>query len=189
MTDAPIDRRTQMRREVTRVEARDRRTIARVQIATAIVLAASTLLAWENHPRVEHVVKPTPEDVVREVGHSIGLATWPAGPLVVVLSVLALLVAKRLRRVRLPDGWLALAIALAALAVNAIEIVQGMLGRRDWLDHLSSVVAPSGVGGGVGTGVWLAALMSIALVANASTYLWLEYRLWRNNPAVIDEAC
>jgi hypothetical protein len=177
-----------MQREVSRVEARDRRTSARVQIAASILLVASTLLAWENHPSVEHVTKPTSQYVVREVGHSIGLATLPAGPLALVLGLLALVVAKRLRRVSLPFGWLALGVSLAALGVSIVEIVQLMLGRRDWLDHLSVSVSPSGVGGGVGVGVWLAALMSIALVANASTYLWLGYRLWRNNQNVSDEA-
>jgi hypothetical protein len=176
-----------MQHEVAREEAKDRRTFARVQIAASVVLLASTLFAWENHPRVEGRAVDATSYFVREVSHTIGLVTVAAGPLVIALGALALVFATRLRRVRLPYGWLALGLSLGALAVCTVEITQGILGRKDWLDHLSSAVAQSGSAGGVGVGVWLAGIASLALVANASTYLWLGYRLWRNNPAVTDE--
>lgn len=188
MTNVPIDRYLEMQQEVFREEAKDRRTFAWVQIAASVVLLASTLFAWENHPRVEFSATPTPEYFVREVSHSIGVVTVPAGLLAIALGALALVFATRLRRMQLPYGWLALGLSLAALAVTTVEITQGILGRKDWIDHLSSTVAQSGSAGGVGIGVWIAALASLILVANASTYLWLGYRLWRGNPAVTDTA-
>ncbi len=182
MTNAPISRQQQMLDNVAREEAGDRRTIMRVQIAAALVLVASTLLAWENHPRVAYHGGFTPGYSVREVSHSIGLATRPAGLLCLALAVLALASAPRLRRARLSSGLAALAPALAALGVTSVEIVQLMFGRRDWLDHVTHAVTSATLGQAVGIGVWLAGAASVALVANASTYVWLEYRLWRKNP-------
>jgi hypothetical protein len=117
------------------------------------------------------------------VSHSNGLATRPAGFLCLALAALALASATRLRRARLSSGLLALALALAALGVTTVEIVQLMFGRRDWLGHVTHAVTSATLGQAVGIGVWLAAATSVALVANASTYVWLEYRLWRKNPA------
>lgn len=188
MTDVPINRYLEMQQEVYREESKDRRTFAWVQIAASVVLLASTLFAWENHPRVALSAGATPEYFVREVSHTIGVVTVPAGPLAIVLGALALVFATRLRRMQLQYGWLALGLSLGALAVSTVEITQGILGRKDWIDHLSSAVAQSGSAGGIGVGVWIAAVASLALVANAATYLWLGYRLWRNNPAVTETA-
>jgi hypothetical protein len=175
-----------MDRDVAREEAKDRRTSTWVQITASVVLLASTLFAWENHPRVEYSTTPPPGYVVREVSHTIGVVTMPAGLLAIALGALALVSATRLRRVNLDYGWLALSLSLAALGVSTVEIVQEIFGRRDWIGHLSSAVAQSGSASGVGVGVWIAALASVALVANTCTYMWLGYRLWRNNPSVTD---
>jgi len=183
MTSAPSSRQQQMLDNVAREEAGDRRTIMRVQIAASVVLIASTLLAWEKHPREVYRTGASAGYYVREVSHSIGLATRPAGLLCLVLGALALASASRLKRTRLSSGLLALALALAALGVTTVEIVQLMFGRRDWLDHVAHALVSATLGDAVGVGVWLATLASVALVANASTYVWLEYRLWRKNPA------
>jgi hypothetical protein len=176
-----------MRANVAREEAKDRRTIAKVQVVASLLLLASTLFAWENHPRVEYQRGTNAGYYVHEVGHTIGVVTKPAGPLAIVLGVVALVVANRLRRVRWSLGWWNLGLALATLGVSTVEIIQLMLGRRDWIDHVSQSLAVStGIADGVGIGVWIAALASTALVASAATYVWLAYRLWRKNPAVTD---
>jgi hypothetical protein len=184
MSDAPSGRHLEMLQRVAREEDHDRRTIMRVQVVASVVLLASTLVAWENHPRVKYRGGPHPGYFVSEVNHSIGLATRPAGLVALAIGVLSLAVANRLRKVHPPSGWLALLLALGALGVCSVEIVQLLLGRRNWLDFVSSTVGPSPLGQAIGGGVWLATLASIALVANTSTYLWLGYRLWRKNPAV-----
>jgi hypothetical protein len=75
-----------------------------------------------------------------------------------------------------------LALSLGALAVCTVEIVQLWLGRRNWLDALSSRVGPSPWDQAVGVGVWLATLAAVALVVNALTYVWLRHRLWKHHP-------
>jgi hypothetical protein len=186
MTDAPSGRKLEMRQRVAREEAHDRRTIMRVSVVASLVLLASTLVAWENHPRVKFRGGPHPGYFVVEVRHSIGLATRPAGLLVLAVAVLSLAVANELKKVRLLAGWLAFVLSWVAFGTCCVEIVQLLLGRRNWLGTVSSRVGPSVLGQAVGGGVWLATLASIALVANASTYLWLLHRLWRRNPAVTD---
>jgi hypothetical protein len=186
MSDAPSGRQLEMLQRVAREEANDRRTIMKVEIAASVLLLASTLFAWENHPRVEHNAKDNPAYFIREVSHTMGLATKPAGLLAVIIALLALGLATRLRRVRLSIGWLALVLALAAVAVSMVEIIQLLLGRRNWLDHVTPVAGNGALSQAIGIGVWLATLASVALVANAATYLWLGYRLWRKNPAVTD---
>lgn len=184
ISNAPSERQLEMLQRVAREEGRDRRTIMRVQVLASVVLLASTLVAWENHPRVKFRGGPHPGYFVSEVNHSIGLATRPAGLLVLAIGVLSLAVANRLRKVHLLTGWLVLLLSLGALGTCSVEILQLLLGRRNWLDVVSSTVGPSPLGQAIGGGVWLATLASIALVANTSTYLWLGYRLWRKNPAV-----
>jgi hypothetical protein len=179
MSEAPSARQLEMLARVAREEDHDRRTIMRVQVASAIVLMASTLLAWMNHPRVEHQGGLTPGYVVREIGNSVGLATKPAGLLVLGIGVLALAGARPLKSGRLRPGWWTFVLALGSLSVCATEIIQLMLGRRNWLGNLSRPVAGSSLSNAIGLGVWLAALASVALFANSATYLWLSSRLWR----------
>ena len=185
MSNTPSGRQLEMLQRVAREECHDRRTIMRVHVVASVALLASTLSAWENHPRVKFRRGPHPGYFVSEVSHSIGIATRPAGLLAAAIGLLSLAVANRLRKVHLLSGWLALVLALGALGACSVEIIQLLLGRRNWLDFISSTVGPSPLGQAIGGGVWLAALASIALLANSSTYLWLGYRLWRKNPAVI----
>jgi hypothetical protein len=175
MKREPSDRQLEMERRVEREESADRRTIMWVQCAASVVLIASTLLAWMNHPRVEG---PVGHRTVYEVGHTIGLLTKPAGLLALALGVLALLLATFLRRPRRSLGWFALVLALATVGANVVEIVQLLLGRRNWLDRVPPTLNPS-LADAIGAGVWVATVASIALLANAMTYLWREYRLWR----------
>jgi hypothetical protein len=171
-----------MQARVAREEMGLRRTIVWVQMSAAGVLLISTLLAWENHPRVIHRGGRSPTNFVREVSHSIGLVTRPAGILAFVLGVLAIGWAKQLRNGERRSGWMALGLALATAAVCAVEIVQLLLDRRNWLGNLTKAVQPSLLGNAVGVGVWLAAAASIALVASAVTYLWFAHRVWRDSP-------
>jgi|SRR5665213_29987 len=179
MSNVPSGRQLEMLQRVAREEAHDRRTIVTVQLVASVTLVASTLVAWENHPRVKYRGGPHPGYYVGEVSHSIGLATRPAGLLVLAVAVLSLAVANMLRTVHLLIGWLAFLLAWGALGACAVEIIQLLLGRRNWLDFVSSTVGTSPLGQAIGGGVWLATLVSIALIANSSTYLWLGYRLWR----------
>jgi hypothetical protein len=165
-----------------REEADDRRTIMRVQVTASLLLTGATLAAWERHPRVRHRGGAQPVYYVSEVSHSIGLATLPAGLLVLALGVALLGVAHLLRKANVRAGWASLALSLGALAVCTIEIVQLWLGRRNWLDSLSSRVGPSPWDQAVGVGVWLATLAAVALVVNALTYVWLRHRLWKHHP-------
>lgn len=158
----------------------------RVHVLGSLVLLASTLVAWENHPRVKFRGGLHPGYFVSEVSHSIGLATRPAGQLVFAVAVLSLVVANLLRKAHLLAGWLAILLSSGALGTCFVEIIQLLLGRRNWLGIISSKVGPSTLGQAIGGGVWLATLASIALVANASTYLWLGHRQWSENPAVPD---
>jgi hypothetical protein len=130
--------------------------------------------------RVIHRLGRSPTYFVREVSHSIGLVTRPAGICAVVLGVLAIVWARQLRSGRARSGW----VALATASVSSMEVVRLLLGRRNWLSNLSTVVQPSLLGQAVGVGVWLAAAASIALVATAATYLWFAHRVWQDVPAL-----
>ena len=187
MLSEPSERQLEMQRRVAHEESRDRRTIARVQLLASGVLVASTLLAWMNHPRVVHRFGTSPSIYVREVSHSIGLVTRPAGVLALFVGVVAIASARQLRRPRVLTGWLAVGLAAIAVGVCTVEIVQLLLGRRNWLSDLSTAVAPSPTGNAIGVGVWIAAAASIGLMANALTYLFLEYRHWRNSSVITEE--
>jgi hypothetical protein len=170
-----------MLERVAREEAGDRRIIVRVQIAGSVVLVVSTLLAWMNHPTMIHRRRASPSYFVREVSHTIGLTTMPAGLIAVGLGALAVITAVGLRRNRGPFGWIAVGLALGALGDTTVEIVQLLLGRRNWLDHFSTTVTASlqsPLANAVGAGVWFAAVASVALLANAITYLWRSHRQW-----------
>jgi len=52
------------------------------------------------------------------------------------------------------------------------------LGRRNWLGGIPKAVIPSPLAHAIGAGVWVATVASVALLANAATYFYLEYRLW-----------
>lgn len=186
MTSAPTGRQLETLQRSEREEARDRRTIMKVHVAGSAVLIISTLLAWENHPRVEFHGGLNPGYYVKEVSHSIGLATRPAGFIVVAVAILSLPLANLLRRVHVLAGWLAFLLSLGALGTCCVEIIQLLLGRRNWVDTISASVGPSPIINAIGAGVWLATLASIVLVVNASTYVWLGHRLWGKHRALTD---
>jgi hydrogenase-4 membrane subunit HyfE len=96
-----------MLQRVARKETHDRLTIMRVHVVASVVLLASTLVAWENHPRVKFRGGAHRGYFVSEVSHSIGLATRPAGLLILGVAVLSLAMANLLRKVHLHAGWLA----------------------------------------------------------------------------------
>ncbi len=170
---------------VAREEAHSRRTIARVHVTASVVLLASTLLAWENHPKIKFHGGNQPGYYVAEVSHTIGLATLPAGLFALALAVFSLAVAGRLRDVHLPTGWLTLLIASGALATCVAELIQLLIGRRNWIDDLHTTKsASSSLSQGVGVGVWVATLASVVLVASATWYLWRGYRTWRDETAL-----
>jgi hypothetical protein len=183
LTNAPSSREVEMLERVAREEAGDRRIIVRVQIAGGVILVVSTFLAWMNHPVLIHRRRASPSYFVREVSHSIGLTTMPAGLIAVGLGALAVITAVGLRRTRGPFGWIAVGLALGALGDTTVEIVQLLLGRRIWLDHFSAPVTESvqsPLANAVGAGVWLAAFASVALVANSLTYLLISRRRWKD---------
>lgn len=182
MTNNPSERQLEMQRRVAREESRDRRTIAWVQLGSSAVLAGSTLLSWVNHPRVEHRYGASPAIYVREVSHSIGLATRPAGQLAFALGVVAFAGAWQLKKARRTSGWLAFTLAALAVGVCSVEVVQLLLGRRNWLSDLPMTLLPSPSANAIGAGVWIASAASVALIVNALVYLWLEYRVWRSWP-------
>jgi hypothetical protein len=159
--------------------------MVRVEVCAAVVLVVSTLLAWENHPRVIHRGGRSPTNFVREVSHSIGLVTRPAGILAVVLGMLVIVWARRLQGGRRLSGWVALVLALATASVCAVEIVQLLLDRRNWLDGLTKSVQPSLLGNAVGVGVWVATATSVALVATSLTYLWFAHRVWQRQLSLV----
>jgi hypothetical protein len=154
----------------------------RVQAAAASVLVLSTLAVWMSHPRYERRGGRSPSFYVREVSRSIGLETRPAGIVTLALGVLAFVCLSQLRRGRPRSGWLALGIGLAALGVSIGEVIQLLLGRRNWLAHLTPAHWTSPLVHATGAGVWLAVAASIALVVNSWTYLWLAHGQWRDAP-------
>lgn len=183
MVSDPSERQLEMQRRVAREESRDRRTVVWVQWSASGVLIASTLLAWMSHPRVEHHLGRTPSTYVRDVSYTIGVLTRPAGLLTLVVGVVALVMARKLRTPSRKFGWLAFGLAWMALGISTGEVVQLILGRRNWLSDLSATTVPSATANAIGVGVWIATAASVALLASASAYLWLEYRQWRVAPA------
>jgi hypothetical protein len=181
LTSVPSSRELEMQERVAREESGDRRIIVRVQLGSGIVLIASTFFAWMNHPVMIHRTRSSPSYFVREVSHTIGLATVPAGLFALGLGVIAVATAVSFRSGRGPIGWFAVGLALGAVSDEAAEIIQLLLGRRIWLDHFPTGVigsAQSPLASAIGAGVWMAALASVALLANALTYLWLARRQW-----------
>lgn len=162
-----------------------RRTLTRIQLLASGVLVASTLLAWENHPRELYRGGATPGFFVREVSHSMGLATLPAGLLILVLGLSSLALANSLRTPRLVTGWTAFSISVGALGVCAVEIVQLWIGRRNWLALLRHTPASTPLDHAVGVGVWVATAASVVMVATTSRYVWLWYRQWRSQPVPV----
>jgi hypothetical protein len=184
MTNRPSDRQLEMQARAAQERAGVRRTMVWVQTFAAGVLIASTSLVWVNHPRVIHRLGRSPTYFVREVSHSSGLVTRPVGIFAVVLGVLAIVWARQLRNGRTRSGWVALVLALATAAMSSMEVVELLLGRRNWLSNLPTAVQPSLLGQAIGVGVWLAAAASVALVATAVTYLWFAHRVWREVPTL-----
>ena len=161
--------------------ARQLRAWTRTEWLFTFLLLASTLFAWENYPRII----PGPAQPGRFVGggDTIGLATWPAGALVIGLALLGLVWWSRLRRGRPLVGWLGLGRGVVVLIVVVAEIVQLLLGRRNWEDHHTTIANPA-LANAVGTGVWLALGAATALVVGSLVYLWRAHHSWRGVASV-----
>jgi len=165
--------------------ARQRRALARGEGLLALLLLATSLFAWENHPRV--VPDPAHPGLViaREVGHTAGMATLPAGPLIILLALGALLWSSHLSGGKSLVGWASLGRALVILGVMVTELVQLLLGRRDWQDHHATIANPA-LAHAVGPGVWLGLGVAVGLVAVSFTYLWRVYGSWHDRPAPLE---
>jgi hypothetical protein len=181
LASVPSQREVEMHERVAREEANDRRVIVRIQIGGGLALVVSTFFAWMNHPILIHRKGASPAYFVREVSHTTGLTTVAGGTVAIALGALAVLTAVSLRNGRAPFGWFAVVLALGAVGDSVAEIVQLLLGRRNWLDHFAVIAngsAASPLANAIGAGVWLAACASIALAANALAYFWLSHRKW-----------
>lgn len=177
MSESP--RSAEFHERVAAERARQRHLLSRAESVLALVLLATTLFAWENHPRV--VPDPGHPGIViaREVRHTIGLATMPAGPLIIALALATLLWSSRLRSGRAAVGWVSWARALVILGVLATELVQLLLGRRNWQQHHPTIANPA-LAHAVGPGVWLALGVAVGLVVVSSAYLLRVYGSWRD---------
>ena len=173
------------RERVAAERAGQRRRLAIAEVAAGAVLMASTLLGWMNRPRVVRQAHGSVPFAVREVGHTWGLATFPAGALALMLGALAVLWSTRLRRGARRAGWEAFILSLAAIAVSAVEVTQLLLGRRNWIDRAAMQHHPvtSPLVNAVGAGVWVASAASATLMIVAGTYLWRAYGSWVDRPA------
>lgn len=160
---------------------RQRRNLARFEALLALVLLSATLPAWENHPRV--VPDPSHPGLViaREVSHTAGYATLPAGPLIIALAIASLVWSSRLAHGTALVGWVSLGRALAILGVMATELVQLLLGRRNWLNQ--HAVSRAVLAHAVGAGVWLGLGTGVGLLTVSCVYLWRVYGSWRDRPA------
>jgi len=66
--------------------ATQRRRLGRMGALGGALLVVSMILGWVNHPRI--IQSPSHHlYVLVETSHSIGLVTWPAGPITLVLAV------------------------------------------------------------------------------------------------------
>jgi hypothetical protein len=158
--------------------ARQLLAFARTEWLFAALLVVSTLFAWENYPRI--IPGPAQPGQFVGGGDAVGLTTLPAGPLVIGLALFTLAWSSRLRSGRPFVGWLGLGRGLVVLGVVVTEIVQLLLGRRNWEDHHTTISNPA-LANAVGTGVWLALAAAIALVALSLVYLWRAYHFWRDS--------
>jgi hypothetical protein len=173
------------RERVAAERAGQRRRLALAEVVAGAVLMASTLLGWMNHPRVVRQAHSSMPFAVREVGHTWGLATFPAGALVLALGALAVFWSTRLRRGTRRTGWEALVVSLTAIAVCAVEMTQLLLGRRNWIDRAALAGHPvsSPLVNAAGAGVWVASTASVTLMIVAASYLWRAYGSWVDGPA------
>jgi hypothetical protein len=155
--------------------ARQLLAFARTEWLFTSLLLASTLFAWENFPRI--IPGPAQPGQFVGGGDVVGVRTLPAGPLVIGLALLTLAWSSRLRSGRPLVGGLSLGRGLIVLGVVVTEIVQLLLGRRNWEDHHTTISNPA-LANSVGTGVWLALAAAIALVVLSLIYLWRAYHFW-----------
>ena len=162
-----------------------RRRLARAIAGLSVLIVVSTVVAWMNHPRVVTEARPPHFRVIIEVGHTIGVATRPAGALVIVIALLALTQVRGLSRGSTAAGRASLGLGVGVLAVVSVEVVQLLLGRRNWISHLTPAnVRHSLLGEAVGGGAWLCAGASVALIAAAWTYVWRSSHSWRDEWAI-----
>ncbi len=150
-------------------EERRPRLVVRWQLAFAVLLALSTLAAWENHPRFVADPHGVPGYYIIETSHTIGVLTRPAGTLVAGLALIALLWAPWLASRRIRMRALLVCQSVAAFLVTTAEFFQLLFGRRNWEARMPPVLNPA-LANAVGTGVWLALAASVGLFGVALAY-------------------
>lgn len=137
----------------------------------AAAAGLATLLPWATRLQVV----PDPRHAGRYVAvptHVLGLATLPAGPLVAVFAVGLVYLSVRLKSGSLPPAWATLLAGLGALGVAVTEVVQLLLGRRDWVDRLTVTVNVGPTARAVGPGVWVSGVALATLCLTVVVYLW-----------------
>jgi hypothetical protein len=180
MSPEPSEQALVARGRIEDERAQRRRRLALVCAAGGLLLAASSLLAWRNHPGIRWNNALVPSMVLKEVSHSIGLATPPAGTTALVAGLLALLVTGAFRRGNLVSGWVCLVAGAGAWAMSSWEFFELILLRKNYLDRQPPFIANhSPMIYAVGVGVWLAVLSSLLVAVCAVIYLRDEYRTWR----------
>ncbi|HSN02565.1 MAG TPA: hypothetical protein VLS91_03680 [Acidimicrobiales bacterium] len=177
MSDSP--ERSQWHARVAAERDRQRRTLVRSERLLALFLLATSLFAWENHPRV--VADPMHPGlfVAREVGHTAGLGTMPAGPLTIALALATLVWSSRLASGRATVGWTSLGRSLVILGVVVVELIQLLLGRRNWQERHAPIANPV-LAHAVGLGVWLGLVAALGLLIVSLLYLWRVYGSWKD---------
>jgi hypothetical protein len=163
--------------------ATQRRTIGRVCCLGGALLAVSTVLVWVNHPKIVRSPSHPNQYQLVETSQSIGLVTWLAGPITLVLAVAVLWIARLLLRGVVRASWVALLLGLGGLVVSSVECIHLLLERKSYLEHATLLTTPHPpLADAVGTGVWLSIGASVIVVAAAWTYLWRARQYWRPPP-------
>jgi hypothetical protein len=171
------------RAQVSAEIATQRRTIGRMCCLGGELLAVSTVLVWVNHPKIVPSPSHPNQHLLVEKSHSIGLVTWPAGPITLVLAVAVLWIARSLLRGVVRAGWIALLLGLGELVVSSAECIHLVLGRKNYLAHATLLAPPHPpLADAVGTGVWLSIGASVIVVAATWTYIWRARQYWRPPP-------
>ena len=151
------------------------RRLARLGASFAGVAGLATLLPWTYHPEVGHDPAHPTQLTVLNASHAMGLTTIPAGPLVAVLALASLGWAAQLASGSRRAGWVALALGAGTVGVCVVEIIQLLLGRRNWLGRVTQAVETSPLARAAGPGVWVALAAAVLLTADALIFLWIVY--------------
>jgi hypothetical protein len=166
---------------IARARLAQYRRLARLSAGFAGAAGLATLLPWTYHPEVGHDPQHPTQLAILNASHAMGLTTIPAGPLVAGLALASLGWAAQLARGSRRAGWVALALGTGAVGVAVTEIIQLLLGRRNWIDHVTPAAQSSPLARAVGPGVWVALAAETLLAADVLIYLWVVYGERRRN--------